>query len=93
MAAGNLRVSRRSCRVCGKATKFERNATVWGLGDLIMILCTLGAWVILRGLANGSSNPWCCATCGTPERASLLPKAIIVALWAGFVWYVVSAIC
>lgn len=62
---GTLSVTRRLCPQCGTPTKFERNATVWGAGDLIMILMTVLLWLPLKLGWNALTNPWRCAACGS----------------------------
>jgi hypothetical protein len=64
MARGNMKVGQRYCATCGKTAKCERNATVWGLGDVVMVLFTLGAWLLLKFAFNAGSNPWRCSECG-----------------------------
>jgi hypothetical protein len=65
MARGNLQVSRRFCRRCGRHTKFEHNAFVWGCGYLILILATLGLWLIPKAVIHFLCDPWRCARCGS----------------------------
>ena len=65
MAVGNLRVSSRTCSTCQTTRKFEKNALVWGCGDLIMILVTFGVWLLLKFGFDLASNPWRCSVCGT----------------------------
>jgi len=36
------------CKTCGKESKFERHVTVMGAGDLVMVILTVGLWLILR---------------------------------------------
>jgi hypothetical protein len=62
---GNVQVSRRPCPQCGREVKAERNSTVWGCGDLVLVLVTLGLWVPIRWALGTGSNPWRCAECGT----------------------------
>lgn len=64
MATGNIKATQRKCASCDKVTKFERNAMVMGCGDLVMTIVTLGAWLIIRYVMNGMTNPWRCTTCG-----------------------------
>jgi hypothetical protein len=65
MAVGNLRVSSRPCSSCGQVRKFEKNAMVWGGGDLVLVLLTWGAWALLKIIINLAGNPWRCSVCGT----------------------------
>jgi hypothetical protein len=53
MAVGNLQVR-----------KFEKNAMVWGGGDLVLVLLTWGVWAILKLEFNLAANPWRCSSCG-----------------------------
>lgn len=64
MAVGNLRATSRACGQCGTVRKFEKNSMVWGCGDLVMVLVTFGAWVIVRFIADMIVNPWRCLVCG-----------------------------
>ena len=64
MATGNLKVSRRRCGQCGTVTKCERTGMVWGCGDIIMVLLTMGLWCIVRIFINAAANPWRCSECG-----------------------------
>jgi ribosomal protein L37AE/L43A len=63
MARGNLEVSQQHCPSCGKSVKAERNARVWGGGDLIMVVFTLGLWAVIKLAAGGQA--WRCAGCGS----------------------------
>lgn len=63
MAKGSIEISQIDCGTCGRLTKAERNATVWGVGDLVMVVFTLGLWAVAK-LAIGGA-PWRCSTCGT----------------------------
>jgi hypothetical protein len=65
MAVGNLRVSSRMCATCGTVRKFEKNAMVWGCGDLLLVVVTFGIWIIIRYVADLMVNPWRCSVCGT----------------------------
>ena len=65
MARGNLQTSSRYCGACGKYTKFEKNTTIWGLGDFVMVVITSGLWVIGKLIINSESNPWRCSMCGS----------------------------
>lgn len=64
MAAGNIKVSRKQCKSCNKNTKFERNSLQWGMGDLIMVLITMGIYVPFRFILHSVTNPWRCSECG-----------------------------
>ncbi|HEY2092704.1 MAG TPA: hypothetical protein VGJ81_12500 [Thermoanaerobaculia bacterium] len=64
MAVGNIRIASKPCASCGRVQKFERNALVWGGGDLVLVLLTWGAWAILKILINAGTNPWRCSRCG-----------------------------
>ena len=68
MAVGNLRVSSRMCATCGTVRKFEKNAMVWGCGDLLLVVVTFGIWVIIRYVADYMVNPWRCSVCGQSWR-------------------------
>ena len=61
---GNVQISRRYCLVCHRWTKHERNAIVWGFGDLLLILFTFGLWLIPKAIIIGCVNRWRCAECG-----------------------------
>jgi len=62
MAVGNLQVSRGRCPTCKAKTKLERNAQVWGFGDLVMIFLTLGLWVVLKFWMRPALR---CSQCGS----------------------------
>lgn len=68
MATGGTEVKRAHCPVCAKATKVERPAAVWGVGDLVMVLATLGLWVIAK---RASRAAWRCAECGSKASGQL----------------------
>lgn len=50
------------CNTCGKTSKFERHVTAMGVGDLFMVLITLGTWLALRELFKPKFR---CKDCGT----------------------------
>lgn len=52
----------RHCTHCGTIRKFERHVTAMGGGDLIMIILTLGVWLLLRRLWT---PPFRCSVCGS----------------------------
>ncbi len=62
MAVGNIQISRGFCQTCDVETKLERNAQVWGLGDFVLVLCSLGLWVILK---LAMKPAWRCSQCGS----------------------------
>jgi len=62
--AGTLQVTQRQCPTCARPVSAERSAAVWGVGDLLMILVTCGAWLPLKFAWNFWRNPWRCKTCG-----------------------------
>jgi hypothetical protein len=64
MATGNIKVKNARCKHCNNLVKAERNGMIWGLGDFIMVLLTLGLWAVLRWVSNALSNPWRCSKCG-----------------------------
>jgi len=64
MATGNLKISRHYCKCCQKNVKTERSGMVWGCGDLILVVLTLGGWCIIRIVFDGVLNPWRCSECG-----------------------------
>lgn len=65
MATGNIKVTSKFCKQCDKQTKVERNGMIMGCGDLIMVCCTFGLWLIFRVIYNAILNPWCCKECGS----------------------------
>lgn len=80
-----IKNSRRFCKGCNLETKFERNTTVWGLGDFIMIFPTFGGWLLIRFAWDAIRNPWRCATCGSTVPLAMpteLPPS--GQLYAGF---------
>lgn len=64
MATGNIKLSSSFCENCDKQTKREKNGMVFGMGDLIMVCGTLGAWIVLKVLGDCIFNPWRCTNCG-----------------------------
>jgi hypothetical protein len=62
-----IKNTRKFCTCCQHSTKFESNTMVWGFGDLVMLVLTAGAWLVIRGIWDLVGNPWRCATCGTSE--------------------------
>ncbi len=64
MARGTTQVKNGFCKQCNKSVKTEKNATVWGVGDLVMVMLTAGGWLVLKLISNGISNPWRCYECG-----------------------------
>lgn len=62
MATGNLQIGRSFCPSCGIMRTVERNANVWGAGDIVMTLFTCGMWILVRFLAR---SRWRCSVCGT----------------------------
>jgi len=64
MATGNIRKTIKYCDTCMGHSSHERNGMVWGLGDFIMVLFTLGTWVLIRWGMNKFFNPWRCSICG-----------------------------
>jgi hypothetical protein len=65
MAAGNIKVTSKFCEKCGAQTKFERNSLQWGMGDLIMVLITVGFYIPFRFIVHAIFNPWRCTNCGS----------------------------
>ena len=53
---------RRYCKVCQEQTKFTQHTTAMGCGDLFMVVCTFGIWLILRVLFT---PPFRCNDCGS----------------------------
>jgi ribosomal protein L37AE/L43A len=68
MAVGNLQITRARCPVCAKDTKMERPAQVWGMGDLIMVVMTLGLWIIAK---RASRPAWRCSDCGSKATGQI----------------------
>jgi hypothetical protein len=64
MAHGNLAISRNYCPSCNGMTKFERSSLVWGLGDFVMVLCTLLLWIPIKLGVYSMTTPWRCSSCG-----------------------------
>ena len=64
MTRGNLQISRKFCPACSTNTKCERNATVWGCGDVFLVFFSCGLWLIPKWMFNNYSNPWRCSLCG-----------------------------
>lgn len=54
-------LKRRHCRKCGRKTKHERFVTAMGCGDLVLTICTLGLWVVLRHVFTPKFR---CSECG-----------------------------
>ncbi len=55
-------IKRKFCKTCGKVTKFERHVTAMGCGDLVMVILTMGVWLILRHFLT---PPYRCHECGS----------------------------
>lgn len=53
------------CAKCETVRKFEKNAMVWGCGDLLLVVVTFGVWAVIRFVADLMVNPWRCSVCGT----------------------------
>lgn len=68
MATGGTEIKRAHCPVCAKLTKVERPAMVWGAGDLIMVVATLGVWAIAKATARSA---WRCSECGSKATGQL----------------------
>ncbi len=49
-AVQRTQIISRKCRRCRKRTRFERHVTAMGCGDLLLVIATLGLWLILRWL-------------------------------------------
>ncbi len=64
MGRGAPEIGQRYCRTCRTNVPVTRNSMVWGCGDLIMVLVTCGAWLVVRFAHNYSTNPWRCQRCG-----------------------------
>lgn len=63
---GNIEICNRWCRYCGGMMKHERNAMLWGAGDLLLMLMTCFISIPLKFLlywASGRSS-WRCHWCG-----------------------------
>ena len=56
------KIRRQFCNNCQTKTKFERHVTAMGCGDLVMVICTLGIWLIFRLLMTPG---WRCSDCGS----------------------------
>ena len=65
MATGNMQITRAACPVCAKDTKMERPAQVWGMGDLIMVLMTVGLWAVVKVMSRPA---WRCSECGSKAK-------------------------
>ncbi len=61
---GNIKIASRWCRACKRQIRAEANSTVWGCGDLLMVLITFGVWIPLRMVLLALSSPWRCSECG-----------------------------
>lgn len=59
---GNVEFASGQCAHCGERRKLERPSAVWGAGDLIMIVITIGVWAILKIAMRPA---WRCTACGT----------------------------
>lgn len=59
---GNIEVSSGRCPHCKELRKLERPSQLWGAGDLLMVVFTLGFWAIAKFMARPA---WRCSTCGT----------------------------
>ncbi len=62
---GNVVIQQRWCPGCKHAVAAQRNSGVWGCGDLILILLTVGLWLPIRMTLAGMSSPWRCPQCGS----------------------------
>lgn len=62
MAVGYLQISRGYCRTCNDETKLVRNTLVWGFGDFVLVVISLGLWVALKFAIRPS---WRCFQCGS----------------------------
>ncbi len=56
---------RRYCEICEKETKHERHITAMGCGDLVMVLCTWGLWMLVRWFFAPCFR---CSVCGKAWR-------------------------
>jgi hypothetical protein len=52
----------KACPTCGTVTKFERHVTAMGCGDLIMVIFTVGLWLLIRQVWK---PPFRCSVCGS----------------------------
>ena len=77
MSRGDMKISRGHCNGCGCMSQLERNGSVWGGGDLIMVLLSCGLWAGLKVLFNRVRNPWRCVTCGASISALSAPVAVL----------------
>lgn len=57
----HTQITSRHCATCGRLTKFERHVTPLGGGDFILVLATLGLWLLLRALFKPAFR---CSFCG-----------------------------
>lgn len=68
MAIGNMQVAQKFCPTCNKIVKVERNSMTWGMGDLIMLVITVGVWIPLKFIFHWATSPWRCSQCGTRAK-------------------------
>ncbi len=67
MSVGNLTYKSYYCRHCQKIALHVKNASEWGMGDIIMMVISCGVWVILRAMADIVFHKWRCGVCGTKK--------------------------
>jgi hypothetical protein len=61
---GSIKIASRWCRRCKRRVAAQANSTVWGCGDLVLVLLSLGLWVPVRIVLMILTNPWRCPECG-----------------------------
>lgn len=55
------KITRKFCKSCDKETKFEKDITAMGCGDLVLVILTLGIWLIIRSILKPGYK---CSECG-----------------------------
>jgi len=56
------KITKKHCNECGKEQKFEKHTARRGAGDILLTFFSLGAWWILRKIAD---QPYRCSVCGS----------------------------
>jgi hypothetical protein len=66
-----MKICMKYCGRCRKKSKFERNATEYSCLDKLLVLGTLGLWIIPKSLFEPIANPWRCAACASTPGQKL----------------------
>lgn len=60
---GNIEFAFFDCVHCASVHRFERPSRVWGTGDRVMAVFTLGLWAIAQ--MTFAKPAWRCSVCGS----------------------------